>query len=232
MILQFKQLKKIIIVISLAGCAAQVEPTMSSLSIDQDSVTYGLPSLTSTMIKVGDKNIRTCLGRGPDTTFNNSESGDMSLSLISTGTNEGANESANSGDSEMNGRTPGVLIAREILFRTCEFTNNYQLSKEDALKLYMHSLDTVGKGWVAEIQKTTITIGETLTTSDTNTISETSDLKKSLSSQNSNTINDSNTVSDSKTTSDSSDIKSSLTSQDSKTTTEDIQDQTTDEGTQ
>tara|TARA_R110000787_G_scaffold274979_1_gene383304 strand:- start:144788 stop:145021 length:234 start_codon:yes stop_codon:yes gene_type:complete len=59
-----------------------------------------------------------------------------------------------------------------MFFRTCEFSNNYQLSKQEALKLYVQTLSAVSEGWKAEIQKTTITLGETVGVNDTNTTSD------------------------------------------------------------
>lgn len=72
----------------------------------------------------------------------------------------------------MSGRTPGVLIAREMFFRTYEFSNNYQLSKDEAMKLYVQTMNAVSDGWKAEIKKTTITFGETVGVNDTNTTSD------------------------------------------------------------
>lgn len=43
----------------------------------------------------------------------------------------------------LGGRDPAVLIAREILFRTCETIMNHELSPDQAIDLYKVSLDAI-----------------------------------------------------------------------------------------
>ena len=169
--------------ISTVGCSTLSEPKMTGLSLGSDAVVFGLPSLSSTTVSAENSKIRTCLGRGADTTFNDSQSGDMSIALVSSGSaneNDDVNDSSNSGESEMSGRTPGVLMAREMFYRTCEFINNHQLTTSEALQLYLHTIDAVSKGWESELQKTTITLTETSTITDTNTASEMNDTTDSV----------------------------------------------------
>lgn len=165
------------LVLSLSACASPFEPKVNSVGIEADTVFSSLPSLSQTLVKKIDAPLHTCLGRGSDATFSQSDTGDISISLISTGTSsdsDKADNSESSGETEMGGRTPGVLMAREMFYRTCEFSNNYQLSKDEAMQLYVQTLNAVSKGWGAEVLKTTITIGETVTVNDTDTTSETS----------------------------------------------------------
>tara|TARA_R110002124_G_scaffold104758_2_gene255083 strand:+ start:501 stop:1118 length:618 start_codon:yes stop_codon:yes gene_type:complete len=175
MSLNLKNLTLGIAVLSLSACSSAFEPTVKSTDIESDSVLSSLPSLSQTTITKAEAALRTCLGRGSDATFSQSDSSDISISLVSTGTSSNSDSGGNaesSGETEMSGRTPGVLIAREMFFRTCEFSNNYQLSKQEALKLYLQTLSAVSEGWKAEIQKTTITLGETVGVNDTNTTSD------------------------------------------------------------
>lgn len=168
----------------LTACSSVFEPNVKSVNIEEDSVFSSLPSLTGTVVRKSDASFLSCLGRGADATFAQSDTGDVSISLISTGNDsksDQAGSASSSGESEMAGRTPGVLLAREMFYRTCEFSSNYKLSKAEAMQLYLHTLDTVSKGWSAEVEKTTITIGETLTVTDTNTTTDTSDAKDAVS---------------------------------------------------
>ena len=66
-----------------------------------------------------------------------------------------------SGEREMVGRTPAVLMARELFFRLCEFSRNHDLTKNDAMALYRKTLDAVKEVWQTEARKTTVNIGET-----------------------------------------------------------------------
>jgi hypothetical protein len=163
--------------LSLSACSSGYEPDIQRSEIEGGSIYSSLPSLTETVVTKIDSKLYSCLGRGADATFNQADGGDFSLSLIAVGTSSQGDQASNtqsSNEDEMSGRTPGVLMARELFFRTCEFSKNYQLSKDEALDLYKKTLDTVSQGWVAEVAKTTITIGETSTVNDTNTTSSTS----------------------------------------------------------
>lgn len=171
-----KNISIAIVALSLFGCTSAYEPTIKSLDVTGDRVLSSLPSLTQTTIMNEKAALRTCLGRGSDATFSQSDTSDISISLVSTGASGNSNNDGNaesSGETEMSGRTPGVLMAREMFFRTCEFSNNYQLSKDEALKLYVQTLNSVSDGWKAEIQRTTITVGETVGVKDTNSTSDT-----------------------------------------------------------
>lgn len=162
------------LMLTLSACSSAFEPSVKSMNLDSNSVVASLPSLSQTLVQTDQSNLRTCLGRGSDAAFSQSDNGNISIALISTGVSSDSDDVGNSessGETEMSGRTPGVLIARELLFRTCEFSMNYQLSKQEALQLYLKTLDTVSKGWDAEIQITKITIGETVSISDTDSAS-------------------------------------------------------------
>jgi len=43
----------------------------------------------------------------------------------------------------LGGRSPAVLISREIMYRTCEFYVNLKMSKQEAISLFRESLDRV-----------------------------------------------------------------------------------------
>jgi len=166
------------LVLFLPACTSSFEPKVESVGLEGEAVISSLPSLSHTMVMKAGSTLHSCLGRGSDATFSQSDTGDVSISLVSTGSSSGADNagnSENSGETEMAGRTPAVLMAREMFYRTCEFSNNYQLPKDEALKLYLQTMSAVSAGWKAEVGKTTITIGETISVSDTNSASDTND---------------------------------------------------------
>ena len=63
----------------------------------------------------------------------------------------------------LGGRTPAVLMTREWFFRSCEFSRNYNLTKQEAYQLYLKTLAAVMAGWGKEAAQTTVNIGDTET---------------------------------------------------------------------
>ena len=185
--------------LSLSACSSTFEPTVKSTDVTDSIMLSSLPSLSHTMITKAEAAVHSCLGRGSDATFSQSDTSDISVSIVSIGTSSNADDAGNaesSGETEMSGRTPSVLLAREMFFRTCEFSNNYQLSKQEALKLYLQTMSSVSDGWKAETQRTTITIGETVAVSDTNTTTDANSGDTGVSSSSSSNVNNSVTPSD------------------------------------
>jgi hypothetical protein len=149
----------------LGACSQLPGPTMKSHNLSGSHIYSSGPSLSSFVVQDRNNPRKICADRGADAAFEFSEEGNFSLSLVSVGKSDGDKSSAkeNSGEEEMVGRTPAVLIARELLYRTCELSMNYSLTKEEAISLFKGTRDSIEKGWVSEAAKTTITIGDTLT---------------------------------------------------------------------
>ena len=82
-----------------------------------------------------DKNgtaIHTCTMPQPDATFSVTTEEGVGLAIGSEEATMGSSEA------EMVGRTPTVLMSRELFFRTCEFSVNYNLSKKKCqIKIYL-----------------------------------------------------------------------------------------------
>lgn len=149
----------------LGACSQLPGPTMQSHDLSGSHIYSSGPSLSSFVVEDRNNPRKICADRGADAAFEFSEEADFSLSLVSVGKSDGEKSSAkeNSGEEEMVGRTPAVLIARELLYRTCELSMNYSLTKEEAISLFKGTRDSIEKGWVSEAAKTTVTIGDTLT---------------------------------------------------------------------
>ena len=160
-----------------SACTTLFEPKVESAEIKNDKIFSSLASLSHLTVSTSGTGFHSCLGRGADATFSQMDDTNVSLSLVSTAASNSGEKSGNSGGSnetEMSGRTPAVLLAREFFYRACEFSNNYQLSKEEALNLYLKTMTTVSEGWQAETANTTITTGETLNVNDTTSNPESS----------------------------------------------------------
>lgn len=100
-----------------------------------------------------------CAQPAPDATYDSGISDSLSLSLP---TNErGANSlGSNANEIALGGRTPTLLMTRELMYRTCEFSNNQNLNKTEATALFTQVLKTIAAGWATEAANTKISVGE------------------------------------------------------------------------
>lgn len=158
---------------SLTGCAS-FSHKADIQKLPDDGVVFASPSLKTLLIQDPKKLKKICLGRGADAVFEEAESGDISLTLISIGNDapEKAEAVDNAGEEEMTGRSPSVLLARELFYRACELTNNAQLKDKEAVKLFNNVLNVVRDGWLQEGKNTKITVGEQITTNNNDTFSQ------------------------------------------------------------
>ena len=167
-----KKLIVLLALIPLAGCSGVTETYSNMQPFPSDGGILSEGSSASAMVVYDpEKSKKVCLGRGADSAFSTDDSGDIDLTLVSIGRSdsEESSISASTGEEEMDGRTPALLMTRELLYRTCEFAANYNLTKEEATKLFLSTIAIVSKGWSIEASKTTITIGDSLATQDANT---------------------------------------------------------------
>lgn len=146
----------------LSGCAQLYEPKPVVTPVTENTMVTRTSSITHTYVLDRNSKYFTCTEPLPDAAFSQGESGSTSISILNFGSSpEKASESDNSEELEMTGRTPGVLMTRELFFRLCEFSRNYRLTKEEAKAMYLKTLDTVNEGWKSESARTTVNIGET-----------------------------------------------------------------------
>lgn len=154
--------------VGLSGCAEFYEPTTRTTRFEPGTALSHTSSLTSIYVRDGKSHYITCTQPPPDTAFDTGESANMAISLISLQGGDSGGESADAEEAEMAGRTPAVLMTRELFFRACEFSQNYGLGKDEALALYQKTLDTVSSGWATEAANTNVTVGDAVnTTTDT-----------------------------------------------------------------
>jgi len=88
-----------------------------------------------------------CAYRGNDFAF--TQSGGVSLSTKQATTSMGISANTSGGVAELGGVNSGVLLSREIMYRTCEFMANLKalngLTPDDAKQIFQKSLDVVLK---------------------------------------------------------------------------------------
>ena len=153
----------------VVGClpTAGFLPKTDIEAFPKEGLLSSSPSVDNTMVQDPKNHRIICMGRGADAVFETSDSGDFKLSLISVGNSGGGDEAKvtdNAGEEEMMGRTPAILMARELFYRACELTNNAKLSRDEALKVFNSVLNVVSQGWKKESENTKITIGDQIIT--------------------------------------------------------------------
>ncbi len=75
-----------------------------------------------------------CLAPTPDVTLTASDGVSLSSQLL--GKSAGIGEENGTGALDLGGRSPSVLVTRELMYRACELTLNLRLSNEEAITAY------------------------------------------------------------------------------------------------
>lgn len=147
----------------LAGCSLFNQP--EHLAFEHLTAVEGDASTRLLIAGAKDAEFNICAQPAPDATRSETISEDLNISLISIGAQSQESEGGESVDEqEMIGRTPSVLLAREMFYRLCEFMHNVQLSTSEKIELYKATLDAVGRISLSEHKNTSIKIGESLDT--------------------------------------------------------------------
>ena len=134
---------------TLGACASVAdEPTPHMIPVLDEHVISTTASITNTLILDRETKFVTCTAPPPDASFSQGEQ--ASVSAFIAGNDDKATVGEDSEETGLTGRSPAVLLAREMFFRTCEFSRNYQLSKEEAMQLYMTTLTTSAANFVSE----------------------------------------------------------------------------------
>lgn len=143
------------------------------------TVVSSTAAVASTYVRGESSSKIVCSAPPPDASFSESDSSNLDISLVKNEENTTADSDKlddASNEVELTGRTPSVLLAREVFFRTCEISQNFKLSKEQALDLFKLSLQAVSDNWAGETANTTITISDTETTDSAIETSDSSSL--------------------------------------------------------
>ena len=180
------------IILPIVGCSS---PTPNSKVIDMSSDKVAIVSnsaeTTSALYQSTSNRSHYCSPNAPDSTFSVAENANFSLSFLNFGggTPEAEEAGSSSSGTEMLGRSPAVLAARDIMYRACELIGNLDLTKEQAIAVYTDSLKMAASIIQAEVAKTTITQSSTLGIQ----ASETTATLPNMSTENSSNTCDSNT---------------------------------------
>lgn len=149
-----------ITVLGLTGCAGS-EPRPFHSQIQTSTSISGTAALAQTYLLNPESSLHICKEPPPDAAFDAASGGEFTL--ISIGDKTGESLSAVDAEQEMQGRTPGVVLTRELLYRLCEFSYNQKLDRATAIELYRANLAIIEKINSIEAERTDITISDGLT---------------------------------------------------------------------
>ena len=151
----------------LSGCSKLYEPKPTVSPIVDNQIITNTASLSNTFVMDRSAPYIICSQPSPDAGFSQQSEGDISVSLFSFGNgSESGGEEEGSSEIEMAGRTPSVLLARELLYRFCEFYRNNSLQKDDAIALYRTNLDIIKTVSSIEATNTKVRESFSLTTEE------------------------------------------------------------------
>jgi hypothetical protein len=147
----------------LAGCSLFNQP--EHLAFEHLTAVEGEASTSLLIAGAKDAKFNICAQPAPDAARSETMSEDLNISLISMGAqSQESRGGASVDEQEMIGRTPSVLLSREMFYRLCEFMHNVDLSNSEKIELYKATLDAVTRISISEHKNTSIKIGESLDT--------------------------------------------------------------------
>ncbi|WP_154223772.1 hypothetical protein [Marinicella rhabdoformis] len=145
-----KSINILLMSLILSSCASlNSQPKLQSKVISEGSLTAveTSPDNDVVYLHTGKNAEIICSSRGQD--FAVVQSGGDSLSAKEGTTSLGVGANTSSGVAELGGINPGVLLSREVMFRTCEFMGNLKsingLTPDVAKELFQTSLNAVLK---------------------------------------------------------------------------------------
>lgn len=154
----------------LTACTAGYRPAVTQTTLTDNTIVSRTAGLAHTYVLDRESRFVTCSEPTPDTGFDQGEDGNLNVSIVHLGGSDDIGNAETSQETELAGRTPSVLMARELFFRLCEFNRNYNMSSDQAKAMYLQTLDVVKSGWLLEAQNTKVNIGDSVVDSTTSDV--------------------------------------------------------------
>jgi hypothetical protein len=156
------RLPAVALVLLTTGCGIlQPKAFISPLGEDPDHhVITKTASLSTTLVVPRGTRYFLCASPPPDASFSQGQTVGLSISMLNFGRGSEDSVSETSAEQGLMGRTPAVVLARELLYRFCEFQLNQQLTREQAIDLYGRNLSIIRDIAMQESANTRVTIGE------------------------------------------------------------------------
>ncbi|MEO0062276.1 MAG: hypothetical protein RLZZ08_836 [Pseudomonadota bacterium] len=103
--------------------------------------------------------MRLCMQSSPDATFDQDAAVSLSASLANFGSG-GGGQGEGSDEAEMAGRSPALLFARELFYRTCEVAMSTKASPEEWRAMFTTAMQTSAEIMKLEAQNTRVDVKE------------------------------------------------------------------------
>jgi hypothetical protein len=161
MMLSYKYVALVVMSFLTSACSTIEAPSPETFNITANSSISVTAGTSQTFVRSQSANYQLCSQPMPDVAYDKGDDADINYSFINTSSDQ-VSAQDNSDEVEMAGRTPAILMAREMFYRTCEFSTNFDLNKQEAISLYQQTLKTIGTVWASEAQNTTVTVGDTI----------------------------------------------------------------------
>lgn len=134
----------------VAGCGSFGFKNTTTV-YDRQGIDVIIEPTTGTSFVLTDEKIRDQFCMAPPPDLNDSKNSSGSLSVKGVSLSEGTGTSMTG----LGGRSPAVLISREIMYRTCELYVNGRMTKEESISLFKSSLNLVVEVAKAQIAQGT-----------------------------------------------------------------------------
>jgi hypothetical protein len=129
------------ILFAVTGCSVTPPKPGITASLDGIKIYSSTSDMQSSFLKSRNSGEHFCDSRMSDVA--DTESASVGLGVSVVGKSESVNDGASRGAVSLGGRSPAVLITREVMYRTCEMVMNLDLNKKEALDLYIQTLNLV-----------------------------------------------------------------------------------------
>jgi len=146
--------------LACASCSTQPHVITQPVKSDENIIISSSAAVTSGLLRDSSDIKHYCASVAADSTFNETAREGASISLFNIGRSAPEKESVSAGveETEMVGRTPALLVSREILYRICELTGNRSFTNNEVLKLYEKTIDAIVQIASKETANTSISI--------------------------------------------------------------------------
>ena len=132
----------IIVSFLITGCTTKTELYVTEVDRSGIDMIVMEDEAKVTYLKSTNSIEKFCASRETDSS-KTSEQG-ISLGMSVVGKEDQVGEESGTGAVGLGGRSPAVLITRELMFRACELSMNLNTNKEDSIKIYKMFLDSIG----------------------------------------------------------------------------------------
>lgn len=130
---------------AISGCAGvPISNTMKVTEVDGLAFMTRNPEIDLVTVSAPSNPVKYCLSVETDAV----PTATAGFSITKSGNSISETDSVGAGI--LGGRSPGVLISRELMYRTCEFISNHRLSDKDATALFRTAMKHVEAVAVAD----------------------------------------------------------------------------------